>query len=286
MTNVSDFALPSCPGIPDAMWLAAAYIINTAVTICWYIFGLVLAINLAQGTYEDILNERLNIRRLAKTLSKAILVGLFLSKYKTILMLFDQFIDTVFVFGDEPLYEASKAMKEKDKMTEYYKNFSFFTPIQLLITGIFSALPKIISFFTHRGAINFMHYVKAISLVITSMLGPFAAVLSLLPSVFKHTFSTWVKSYVHLSCWSIVLNIFSILSKSLVTISISLKSDSAAAGFKQDTGSTFLSFILFFAIFLTPVWTSKLISGAVVANIGNALHSGFKLFRDIAKLKS
>lgn len=130
-----------------------------------------------------------------------------------------------------------------------------------------------------------MHYVKAISLVITSLLGPFAAVFSLLPSVFKHTFSTWAKSYVHLTFWTVILNIFSILSKSLVTLSISLKSDAAAASFKQDTGSTFLSFILFFAIFLTPVWTSKLISGAVVASIGNALHSGFKLFRDIAKFR-
>lgn len=128
MANVSDFALPSCPGIPDAMWLAAAYIISTAVTICWYIFGLFLAISLAQGTYEDILNEKLNIRRLAKTLSRAILVGLFLSNYKTVLMLFDQFISTVFVFGDEPLYEASKALKEKDKVVEYHKNFSFLRP--------------------------------------------------------------------------------------------------------------------------------------------------------------
>jgi hypothetical protein len=286
MAKVSDFALPSCPGIPDAMWLSASSIINFGTTICWYLFGISLAINLAYGTYEDILNEKLNIRRLAKTLSKAMLIGLFLSNYKTILMFFDQFISTVFVFGDEPLYEAYKTLKEKDKLAEYHKNFSFFSPIRLLITGIFSFLPKMISLFTHQGAINFMHYVKAISLVITSLLGPFAAVFSLLPSVFKHTFSTWAKSYVHLSLWTVILNVFYILSKSLTSLSISIKSDAADASFKQNTGSTFLSFILFFAIFLTPVWTSKLINGAVVANIGSALHSGFKLLRDITKFRS
>jgi len=85
---------------------------------------------------------------------------------------------------------------------------------------------------------------------------------SLLPGPFKRGFATWAKSYVHISCWTITINIFWVLTKAFSLTSLLLE---------EGVGHIFLSIVLFIAIFLTPTWTSKFIGGAITANIAAAL---------------
>ncbi len=270
-----DFILPTCPGIPESMWLATSAVMDALIKICWKLFGGFLAIRFIKDGFVDVMNGRFELRTHLNTVFQAVLIGIFLSYYKFILMSFDNFID-MFCISDKEVLPVALGKLEVSA-PDYEKSFRFFSIIKTLLKGIFDLLPKLISIFSHAGAIAVVHYFKAIALLIASQFGPLAALFYLLPGPFKKGFSTWAKSYINISCWAITLNLFWVLSKAFSVTSFFTESNSASTLVGETAGHAILSFVFFIAIFLTPVWTSKFIGSAIVPNLGGALDVASKV---------
>ena len=142
--------------------------------------------------------------------------------------------------------------------------------ITMLFQKLVDSFSKVLGLLSHGVAVALMHYVKAVSLLVVVQFGPLAALFSLLPGPFKRSFSVWSKSYVNITCWTITLNIFWVLSKTFSTASL-IKAGGIGAPFGETLGYTCLSIVLFVAIFLTPTWTSKFIGGVLVPNMTTGL---------------
>ena len=180
-------------------------------------------------------------------------IAVFFTYYKTFLMTFDYMIDSICFFKPEVMQQTAshteKVAREEGKLIKW--------------------LIKIISYggnlflFTQQGVTYFMHYIKSVSLLILSILGPLAALFSLLPAPFNASFKTWSKGYINVSCWSITLAILEVL----------------ANAFQATTGyegyRVMLSFALFIMTFFVPTWTARLIGnvnlGHVAAGIGTGV---------------
>ena len=131
---------------------------------------------------------------------------------------------------------------------------------------LLDSFPKALGLLSHGGAVVFMHYLKVVSLLVSMQFGPIAALFSLLPGPFASSFSTWAKSYLSISCWSITLNIFWLLSKTFAATSMA-QVGGIGVPFGETLGYTGLSLVLLMAIFLTPTWTAQFIGSAIVANL-------------------
>ena len=258
MANSVDFILPSCYGLPEAIWIAASAMLDTILTKCWALLGAFLVIKLLVSAWGDVGEERFSLRTYLKILFQGLLIALFLTYYKTFLMTFDYFIDSICVF-DSDVFQPTKELKEPSGSAW----FGFLkSPIQTLLDN----WAQWLVLFTHGGAVKLMHYVKSVTLLVLLQFGPLAALFSLLPGPFKQSFSTWSKSYLNVSCWTITLNILWVLSNSFSRVAIETAGNpSSLLGEKM--AYTMLSLVLFIAIFLTPTWTSKLINGVNPANL-------------------
>jgi hypothetical protein len=90
-----DFILPSCPGIPESMWLAANSMIDVIIKRSWFFLGTFVTIQLIIHAFMDIAQGKLNIGTSIRTLSHAFLIACFFKYYKPLLMFFDGFIDQI-----------------------------------------------------------------------------------------------------------------------------------------------------------------------------------------------
>jgi hypothetical protein len=272
MTISLDFTLPSCPGIPESMWMAASSMIDAIIKRSWLYLGTFVTIQLIVHAFMDIAHGTLDIRAAIRTLSHAFLIACFFKYYKPLLIFFDGFIDQIGNIEEVGLDNWLE--KEKGRLHAFLDKPSILGFFRNCINIILDFLPKIIFLFTHKGAICYMHYIKAVTLVIMSQLGPLAALFSLLPGPFKKGWSSWVSSYIHVTCWSITLKVFWLLSKAFANASSCLEPTlepiPSDTFFSETIGYTILSYILLFSIFLTPAWTTKFMGQATAVNLGAA----------------
>jgi hypothetical protein len=93
MTNGAGFILLSCPGVPDSMWIAISATADTLIRKCGWFFSNFLGIKLLFEALVDIFHRQLNLGTYIRAIFQAILICIFLTHYKPILMFFDNFID-------------------------------------------------------------------------------------------------------------------------------------------------------------------------------------------------
>jgi hypothetical protein len=127
-----------------------------------------------------------------------------------------------------------------------------FITIRLLVDAIFDVSQGQFTLIPYGGALLHAFFVASF-------------LFSILPGPFK---KGWAHSYIHVTCWAITLNIFRILVKAFTAVSLFTEPGSVSTFFSEAIGHTFLSLILFIAIFLTPAWTSKFIGPTVTAPLG------------------
>jgi len=253
------------------MWIAVAAMINATTKKCWLLLGAFVAIKILSDALSEV--TQFNLRTHLKTLFHTLLIALFLTYYKSLLMFFDQFIASLCVFDGAVFHEAFSQATEQVEEAIAQDNggwrsrfASFWKPIKDMwgfwVTGV--------GLLSHSTIVAIMHYVKAVTLLIVVQFGPLAALFSLLPGPFRRSFSTWAKSYVNVTCWTITLNIFLVLAKTFASVS-RINAGSLGIPLGETLGYTCLSIVLGVAIFLTPTWTAKFISGATVANLSTGL---------------
>jgi hypothetical protein len=266
-----DFILPSCPGIPDSMWIAVSATTDTFIRKFGWFFGTLLGLKLLLDFCVDVVHGQLDLGACVRTLFRAILIGIFLNHYKPILMFFDNFIDSLCPYSEEATWEAVERIP-KELQESYLEHRSLLAVFVYLAKFLIEAAPKLLVPATHLGAIQTMRYIKAVTLIVMVPFGPLAAMLSLLPGPFKKSWSNWAKSYVHVTCWSITLGIFQALCDAFTKVSGAIVPDTVSSFFEETIGHLFLSSVLFVAIYLTPTWTSKLVGQAIIANIWDAIN--------------
>lgn len=242
MANSVDFILPSCYGLPDAIWITSSEMLNITIKKCWILLGAFMAIKMLVCAFSDVGEERFSLSKHLKILFQALLIAVFLTYYKNFLMTFDYFIDSLCVFNRITAQSTQEAAPKYTWLNYILRTLlDFFDDVLLLIT--------------HVGAVKLMHYIKSIVLLVLLQFGPLAALFSLLPGPFRQSFNTWAKSYLYVSCWTLTLAIMDVLANSFAF----LKGDALAY--------PILYLVLYIAIILTPAWTAKLISGVSTVNL-------------------
>lgn len=171
---------------------------------CWRLFGVFLAVKFISDAWVEIAHGKFELRTHVKTVFQAMMIGVFLAYYKSLLMFFDHFIDSLCVFDQEALCASIEPIQ--DRLPNYEPRQSagqsWFSVIKLLAKMVLDFFPKLVALLTHGGAVALMHYIKVIALLVTSQFGPLAALFSLLPGPFKRGFATWAKSYLNITCWT------------------------------------------------------------------------------------
>jgi hypothetical protein len=242
-----DFILPSCYGIPESMWLVVSAMLDTILKRCWFLLGAFVVIKMLVSAFSDLGEDRFSLGIQFRILAQACLIAIFFTYYKTFLMTFDYFIDSLCFFEVDMFRYTVENTKEVTGEDSTIAKFF----LKFFKKGMF--------FLTQTGPIRFMHYIKSIALLILSQLGPFAALFSLLPGPFRASFKSWSKGYLNVSCWTITLAIINTLASSFTN------SSAGPAGCQA-----LLSFVLFISSLFTPTWTAKLISGVNLGNLAAA----------------
>ena len=92
MSDIVDFILPTCSGVPDAMWIVISAMLQVMLSMCWKVFGTFFTIKFLWEGLSDISSGKLDLRGHIKTIFQALLIAIFLAHYKFIIMYFDNFI--------------------------------------------------------------------------------------------------------------------------------------------------------------------------------------------------
>lgn len=255
-----DFILPSFPPMPDGMWVASSGMIDASVRLCIKLLGGFVTLKIMHDWYEGY--EEMNVAMHIRTLFKALMMVVFFSYYKPILMYFDYFIDMVSIHdhGSELVFDKFQSLGNN---YEPIKGFGF-SAIGRYVKQFFEMMAQIVVLLTHGGAIYFMHYTRAVALLLLAQVGPIAALLSWLPGPFGGSFGQWMKNYASISCWAITLQVFWVLSEGFGT-TIKL------GGIGSQLGQVLLHIALFLAILSTPTWTSTFINGHTLGGFTSGL---------------
>lgn len=251
------FKLETCSNMPEHMWLTCDAIITATISICWKLFASFLVIRLLKDGIDDLANGKVDLRTHASTLIKATCIGIFLLYYKEILSLFDNFINMFCVSvaegSEHVIYDIGKDTFMDPNVFSWKK----------LVNKLLFTIPDLISVLSHTGLIGFVYYFRSISLFIAIAMGPFAALMSLLPGPFKHGWTTWSRTYATISCWAITLNLFKIMSTMLREKAVLIDYESSDHLFQGVASSTGLNIALWIAIWGTPLWTAIFIGHAI-----------------------
>lgn len=263
-----DFILPTCPGIPDAMWIASgAYITwmqGFALTLLYTGF---LTQLLFTGLSEST-NGRVNILGYLKLLGRTFGLTLFIIYAKRIFFTFDVFIDLLCPRSMDLLHQVNEAAKLVDT-----------TKVLGFLGGLKAILGMILNgavLFTVEGAIILVNYFKSILLIFLCVTSNISAGLTLFP-FFSKSFNTWMKAYITVSFWTLTLEVFSVINtSSYITDTFS----------EQEPLSQFiLSLVMFFAVLMTPAWTSMFINSVATPNLIGAVGQGsMSIARSVGKL--
>lgn len=245
MANSIDFILPSCYGLPESMWLMASSMLDIILKKCWLLLGAFVVIKMLVSAFGDVGEERFSLRTHLNILFQALLIAVFFTYYKTFLMTFDYFIDSLCIFDGSVLRTKINSIEKAEG--SIIKRF------------LLDYLKEAMVFATQEGAVKFMHYIKSVALLVLSQLGPFAALFSLLPGPFSASFKTWSKGYINVSCWTLTLAITDMLVSGLQI--------------NSEESQVILSCVLFIVTLFTPTWTAKLISGVNIGNLAAGVGS-------------
>lgn len=233
------------------MWLVASGMLDTIIKRCWMLLGAFVVIKMIVSAFMDLGEERSSLGTQFRILAQAFLIAVFLNYYKTCLMTFDYMIDSLCFLKPEVIQQtasnAERISSGGNTITQWI----------IKRTGEF-----FLSFLTQKGMIKFMHYIKSVSLLILAIIGPFAALFSLLPGPFQASFKTWSKGYINVSCWTITLVILEVLVATF------------QATIGQDGYEIPLSFVLFIMTFFVPTWTAKLIGNVNLGNVAAGVGRG------------
>ncbi|MEM9417176.1 MAG: hypothetical protein AAF963_02375 [Bacteroidota bacterium] len=259
-----DFILPSFPPLPDGMWIATSAMLDASISKCMKLLGGFVTLKMIHDWYESY--EEMNISMHIRTLFRALMMVMFFRYYKSLLMFFDYFIDTLALHDNG--YEL--VFNKLQGQGEAYKPFGggFLRSIWRAWRMLADLAMQIVVLFTHKGLIYFMHYIRAVSMLLLVQLGPMAAVLSWLPGPFSRAFQQWSKSYVTVSCWAITLQVFWVLSQGF---GAGVMTTDILEGPGARMGYILLSIALAFAILMTPSWTAKFIGGDMLGGFASGL---------------
>ena len=263
MIGSIDFVLPSCCGyIPESMWLVVSVMLNTMLKRCWFLLGAFVVIKMLVSAFVGLGEDRFSAASQMKIVAQTFLITVFLIYYKTFLMTFDYMIDSLCFIKSEVIKHVRDHTQSVTKSKIWLAWLSSWFNRMLSLPG------GSLFFCMQQGVSAFMHYVRSIALLTLSVLGPLSVLFALLPGPFKSSFTTWSRSYIHVTCWAIILTIIDILEETFT--------------FGTDTGisSNLLSAALLVVTFFVPTWTSKLISsvdlGNIVIGMGRASSMAYK----------
>lgn len=254
-----DFILPTCPGMPHPMWIAAGRIISS---MSGFSLKLIAAGFLTKllfgGLLDSTTHGRIDVAGIIKLIGKTILLVLFITYIKRIAFTFEIFIDDL----SPRLSEVMSGFESTAKVDGFPTGFDFWWK---LLKGVFAIAKNALAILTVEGAICFMNYFKSFQLIFLCIVGPLSAGLSLFP-IFSKSFSTWMKSYITVSFQAFTLEVFSILGSSTSMID--------TAEMAASPSHFMISIIMIFAIFLTPLWTSMFVSSVMTPNLVGAVGQG------------
>lgn len=246
------FYLINCPGVHNDMWNAVSYLIDGAIKTSLQLLPVFLVIRLLSDEFMNRYNGVVDFKRHIKTIFETAIIVCFLYNYKWSLEIFDKFINLIAIAKIEVIEET---------LANVDTGFQLKNMAGQIMKKLANLLPNYVFAFTQEGAVMVMHYLKTILLMIASTIGPFAATLSLLPGLFRKSFSNWSRHYVNVSCWTITLNILAVLTETHRKIFAA----------SQETGGTsanaLISIVLLITIFLTPTITSYFVGGTVLPNL-------------------
>ncbi|MHB9146896.1 MAG: hypothetical protein ACYC2U_00265 [Candidatus Amoebophilus sp.] len=273
-TNNLDFYLSTCEGLHEFMWQTTASIINWVISICWKAFPFCLFIRLASDEATNRYNGVIDFKVHLKTIYTAILIAYFLANYKRILESFDEFINIFHFSEPESLKIMGKSAPEAQQTNDslpWYKNITdrLSKEGNIILQYLSDQAAGYLSagaYKIHKAFIYIMHYAKVYLLLLTALIGPIAAVGTLLPTFIRTNFSTWARSYFNIACWGIVLNIFKAFAEA------HRRAAESSSGFIDTGAYTFSSAILVICILLTPTITSQFIGSAITPNLANIAH--------------
>lgn len=256
------FKLETCPNMPEHMWLTCDAIITATIALCWKLFASFLVIRLLKDGIDDLANGKVDLRTHVITILNATIIATFLLYYKETLVFLDNFINMFCVSvaegSEHVIYDIGKDTFMDPHVFSWKK----------LVNQVLFTIPDLLSVLSHNGAIGLVQYFRAIGLFIAIAMGPFAALMSLLPGPFRHGWITWTRTYLTISCWAITLNLFKIMSTMLREKAALIDYNSTDHLFQGVASSTLLTIALWIAILMTPIWTSIFIGHAIAPNIG------------------
>lgn len=256
-----DFILPTCPGIPDPMWIASGRIISNMCGFSLKLLGAgFLTKLLFGGLLDSTTHGRVDVAAIIRLIGKTVFLFLFINYIKRIAFTFEIFIDELC----PRLPEVMSGFQSSAKIDGFPTGFRFWWE---LLKGIFAISKAALAFVTVEGAISLMNYFKSIQLIFLCIVGPLSAGLSLFP-IFSKSFSTWLKSYITVSFQAFTLEVFSILSATTFIVD--------TADMSASPSHLMISIIMVFAIFLTPLWTSMFINSVMTPNLMGAVGQGLQ----------
>jgi hypothetical protein len=248
--NLLTFYLSSCEGIPNAMWQYISNLITLSLSTCEKILPVAF---LARLIYDEVQNRRkgvIDLRVHASTIFTTILIFVFFKNYKWCLEALDGLIQAFYFYVPVEL-NADQAADQAGKWATFIKklkaNLEIFNPSNwstLLLAKL------------QEYSILAMQYFRAILLLIASIFGPIA---TLTYFINRNGFSSWLGSYLNLSCWGITLNVF----EGIVHAHKSAAITSGTGSISFVVGSAVIAFL----IFMTPTITSQFIGNAILPNL-------------------
>lgn len=256
-----DFILSSFPPLPDGMWVATSGMLDTTLSKCMKLLGGFVTLKMMHDWYEGY--EEMNVSMHIRTLFRALALVVFFRYYKQLLMYFDYFIDALAIHESGTELAAEK-LGSLGNLPGPVDDPMSFRAMWRYVKFFFKLIQHLAFLFSHMGAIYFMCYVRAVSMLLLVQLGPLAAVLSWLPGPFARAFQQWSKSYVTVSCWAITLRVFAVLSQSF-GLAVMHQGPGAMLG------HSLLSVVLFFMILMTPSWTAKFIGSEMLGGLVSGL---------------
>lgn len=236
----------TCMAPDDPLLLNIEKIIAREIdSCCWPLLAICLIINIATYMAKTAGTSYISPTQFAIITKKLILISFFLNYYVEILGLTDGIFSWMGQSGLSKM-DVLKAYGKECVQLFKQKDLGSFGSYILRCNPIW-----FISLFTHMGLVMFMKNLRTMLLLVTSTLGPFAAVLSMVPA-FSGSLARWLKSYIGISAWIITLNVFECIAQT------SQGPFGAATGF---------GLILAVSIILTSTFTSMFIGNAFASGI-------------------
>jgi hypothetical protein len=253
-----DFALPTCAGMPKAVWKVVSFLMDRSILISYFLIsGGFLTSLMFGGLVETTRSGRVDVGGAVSLLVRTTGIFIFTLYLKKIIFTVDYSMDELAIF-----FKDTTSLSNLDTATQKTE-FKF-------LGGLLS-IPRMLMSFTHiltvEGYIQFHNFCRSFIQVFLCIFAPIAAGISLFPSC-SNWFRTWGKYYLVTSFHYLTLHVLNIINYSAISLSIG-ESDEP---FSQGS----FSIVMYFAITASPLLTSMFVSGIMAANLGGAIGQGMQ----------